>query len=112
MTFNIKCVEISISSASSDFPNNDLSHSVFTGNANLNFIPVGSGIQKIMHIEIDGADITEPYSIGTAHRVTLGYTLPITTLNYGVHYLKYYFTTDEGAVSNVLNNVIFYTNML
>lgn len=110
LTFNIKCVEISISSASSDFPNNDLSHSVFTGNANLNFIPVGSGIQKIMHIEIDGADITEPYSIGTAHRVTLGYTLPITTLNYGVHYLKYYFTTDEGAVSNVLNNVIFYND--
>lgn len=110
LTFNIKCVEISISSASSDFPNNDLSHSVFTGNANLNFVPVGSGIQKTMHIEIDGSDITEPYSIGTAHRATLGYTLPITTLSYGVHYLRYYFTTDEGAVSNILNNVIFYND--
>ena len=110
LTFNIKCVEISISSTSSDFPNNDLSHSVFTGNANLNFVPVGSGIQKTMHIEIDGADITEPYSIGTAHRVTLGYMLPITTLSYGVHYLRYYFTTGEGAVSNILNNVIFYND--
>ena len=111
LTFNIKCVEISISSASSDFPNNDLSHSVFTGNTNLNFIPVGSGIQKIMHIEIDGSDIDDtPYSIGTAHRTTLGHSLPITSLSYGVHYLKYYFTTDEGAISNILTNVIFYND--
>ena len=111
LTFNIKCVEISISSASSDFPNNDLSHSVFTGNTNLNFIPVGSGIQKTMHIEIDGSDIADtPYSIGTAHRTTLGRTLPITSLNYGVHYLRYYFVTDEGAISNILNNVIFYND--
>lgn len=111
LTFSIKCVEISISSASSDFPNNDLSHSVFTGDANLNFVPFGSGIQKTMHIEIDGSDITDtPYSIGTAHRTTLGHTLPISSLHYGVHYLKYYFTTDEGATSNILTNVIFYND--
>lgn len=108
LTFNIKCVEISISSVSSDFPNDELSHSVFKGNANLNYVPIGSGIQKTMHIEIDGTDITEPFSIGTSHRTTLGYTLPITSLSYGVHYLRYYFTTDEGAISNILNNVIFY----
>ena len=111
LTFNIKCVEISISSASADFPNDDLSHSVFTGNTNLNFIPVGSGISKTMHIEIDGSDIADtPYSIGTAHRTTLGHSLPITSLSYGVHYLKYYFVTDDGAISNVMNNIIFYNN--
>ena len=111
LTFHIKCVEISISSKSAEFPNNDLSHSVFTGNTNFNFEPIGQGIQKIMHIEIDGNDIPDtPYSIGTAHRTTLGHSLPITSLNYGVHYLRCYFVTDEGAVSNVLYNVIFYND--
>ena len=64
-----------------------------------------------VQLTYDGSDIDDtPYSIGTAHRTTLGHSLPITSLSYGVHYLKYYFTTDEGAISNILTNVIFYND--
>lgn len=110
LLYTIKCVEISIESKNQDFPNNSLSTAVFTGNTSLTYTTRGNGIMKTMHIEVDGEDVTEPFSIGKSHLQVLSYELPIREWSYGAHNLCYYFVTDDGAVSNKLHNIVMYND--
>lgn len=108
LVYTINCVEMSIESLSADFPEDALSTSVFTGDTVLNYQTRGSGITKIMHIEVDGNNLTEPFSIGKSHLQALDYQLPVSRWTHGAHNLCYYFVTDEGAISNKLHNIVMY----
>lgn len=108
LTFTVKCVEAYIESLSTAFPNDTLSTSVFSGNTSLSYQCVGKGLSKVVYFYIDDV-LYDTVDVGTSNKVALTEAITLKgKYAYGVHDLKYWFETADGAKSNVLHNIIIY----
>lgn len=104
LTYNITQVEASISA-----PNFDGS-ATYTGNIDFQYKCVGRNLSKIVLFEMDGKEIAA-VDVGTSHNTTLTQIIQMTgQYQYGVHDLKVWFTTPDGATSNVLHFAILFND--
>ena len=104
LIYNITSVEASISDVNFD------SFAVYTGNINFQYKCIGRDLQKKVYFEIDG-DICDEIDIGTSHNSILSHTIKMVgNYSYGVHDLRVYFETSDGAVSNILKYAILYND--
>lgn len=104
LTYNITQVEASISAVNFD------TAAVYTGNIDFQYRCVGRNLAKTVHFEIDGDTYAE-VDVGTSHNTTLTQTLQMVgNYEYGAHDLRVYFTTADGATSNVLKYTILFND--
>ena len=104
LTYNITQVEASISAVNFD------TAAVYTGNIDFQYRCVGRNLAKTVHFEIDGDTYAE-VDVGTSHNTTLTQTLQmVDNYEYGAHDLRVYFTTADGATSNVLKYTILFND--
>ena len=103
LKFTIKLVEARIES---DFN----CANVFAGNVPFTYKCVGQNLQKTVHFEIDGKHY-KSVDVGTSHNMSLNQTIELVgKFTYGSHDLRVYFTTPEGATSNILRKTILYND--
>lgn len=104
LTYHITQVEASITAV------NFNSAAVYTGNINFQYRCVGRNLQKTVVFEIDG-EVCDSIDIGTSNGAILSHTIQLVgKYSYGAHDLRVYFTTSDGAVSNVLKYAILYND--
>lgn len=104
LTYTITQVEASIAAISFD------TAAVYTGNIDFKYRCVGRNLAKTVHFEIDGVSRAE-VDVGTSHNTTLTQVLELVgNCEYGAHDLVVYFTTSDGAKSNVLKYTILYND--
>lgn len=104
LTYNITQVEASISAVNFD------TSAVYTGNIDFQYRCVGRNLAKTVHFEIDGTSYAE-VDVGTSHNATLTQTLQMVgNYEYGAHDFRVYFTTADGATSNILKFTILYND--
>lgn len=102
LTYNITQVEASISALNFD------SSATYTGNIDFQYKCVGRNLSKIVHFEMDGAEIAA-VDVGTSHNTALTQIIQMTGVyEYGVHDLRVWFTTPDGASSNILRFAVLY----
>lgn len=104
LTYNITQVEASISAVNFD------TAAVYTGNIDFQYRCVGRNLAKVVHFEIDGEMYAE-IDVGTSHNTTLTQTLQMVgNYEYGAHDLRVWFTTADGATSNILKFTILFND--
>lgn len=104
LTYHITQVEASITAV------NFNSSAVYTGNVNFQYRCIGRNLQKTVTFEIDG-EVCATVDVGTSHNSILSHTIQLVgKYDYGAHDLRVYFTTEDGAVSNVLKYTLLYNN--
>lgn len=104
MTYNIACVEASISAVNFD------STAVYTGNVNFQYKCMGRNLEKTVYFYIDG-ELYASTDIGTSHNETKTQQIVMVgNYSYGAHTLVVYFETPDGARSNVLKMPILYND--
>ena len=104
LTYNITQVEASIEAL------NFNAAAVYTGNFDFQYKCVGRNLKKTVHFEMDGVECATA-DIGTSHNTTQTQTIQMLgKYTYGVHDLCVYFTTPDGATSNVLRFAVMYNN--
>lgn len=105
ITYNITQVEASISAINFD------DSATYTGNFDFVYRCVGKDLNKTVHFEIDGSDAVTPVDIGTSHNANRIQTIQmIGKYAYGAHDFVVYFTTSDGAKSNVLKFSVMYND--
>lgn len=104
LTYNITQVEASISAVNFD------TSAVYTGNIDFQYRCVGRNLSKVVHFEIDGEMYAE-VDVGTSHNTTLTQTLQMVgNYEYGSHDLRVWFTTADGATSNIMKFTILFND--
>lgn len=104
LTYNVTQVEASIAAVNFD------SAATYTGNVDFQYKCVGRNLSKVVYFEIDGTEVAA-VDVGTSHNTTLTQVLQMTGVyEYGAHDLKVWFTTSDGAISNVLRSAILYND--
>lgn len=96
LTWTVKAVAISISSTFDPFR-------VYSDAIILTYTPIGSGISKTTHFEIDGVEIGTTVIATTNRQQT--YTIPAQT--HGAHTLRIYMTAEIEGVS-IKSNELYY----
>lgn len=96
LTWSIKAVAISISSTFDPYR-------VYTDTVVLTYTPIGSGISKTIHFEVDGTEIGTTIVATTNRQQT--YTIPAQT--HGVHTLRIYMTAEVEGVT-ITSNELYY----
>lgn len=104
LTYNVTVVEASIASVNFD------SSATYTGNFDFQYKCVGRNLSKVVHFVIDGTEAATA-DVGTSHNAVLTQTIQMLgNYNYGAHDLEVYFTTPDGAKSNILKFAILYND--
>lgn len=104
LTYNITQVEASITAVNFD------TAAVYTGNIDFQYRCVGRNLAKTVHFEIDG-EMYKEVDVGISHNKTETETLQmVDNYEYGAHDLRVWFTTSDGAPSNVLKFTILYND--
>jgi len=102
LTYTITCVEAIIAGINFD------DTATYTGNFNFQYRCTGRNLEKIVHFEMDGTEIAV-VDIGTSHNETKQQAITMLGVyDYGSHLLRVWYTTPDGAVSNVLQHAILY----
>jgi len=103
LTFQITQVEAGISADRNFNP-----YARYTGNFEFKYLCIGLNLNKTVYFEIDD-EICYEINIGTSHNTLIPQIIEMLgKYEYGVHDLKVYFKTEDGAMSNVLQYAILY----
>ncbi len=104
LTYNVACVEASISAVNFD------SSAVYTGNINFQYKCMGRGLEKTVHFYMDG-ELYTTADIGASHNETKTQQIVmIGRYAYGAHELVVYFETPDGARSNILKMPVLFND--
>lgn len=104
LTYNVTQVEATISAVNFD------SSAVYTGNIDFQYRCVGRNLTKVVHFLMDGAEFAA-VDVGTSHNTTLTQTIQmIGNYAYGAHTLEVYFSTPDGATSNIIEFSVLYND--
>ncbi len=105
--YDITCLEISMNSSYT-------SGSMYTSDFNIPFTCIGRGIQKTLHVVVDGNTGNEKtVNLGTSSGEELTYKVEASAFNltYGAHVIEMYFmATDVDLPSNTLKYIFFYND--
>lgn len=105
--YDITCLEISMNSSYT-------SGSMYTADFNIPFTCIGRGIQKTLHVVMDGDTNNEKtVNLGTSSGEELSYRVTASEFNltYGAHVIEMYFVaTEVDLPSNTLKYIFFYND--
>lgn len=102
ITFNIKPENISFKT---DFKTTE----TYTGDVDIKCTFQGNNVTKILCVEIDD-QLIESVSVGKIHNDSCNYKIDMASYAYGAHDLVMYFTTPEGATSNIERYTLLYND--